>query len=79
MCEYKLLFIIIQIASLDLQIDQAVYELYSLTQEEIRIVEGSFDSLTTFSRSPKKNSEQAEWICMHLVSSLPPSPTKNYS
>ncbi|MDO9028718.1 MAG: hypothetical protein Q7U68_07690, partial [Candidatus Roizmanbacteria bacterium] len=29
-----------QIASLDRQIDQSVYELYGLTEEEIRIVEG---------------------------------------
>lgn len=30
----------IQIESLDRQIDEAVYELYGLTEEEIRIVEG---------------------------------------
>jgi len=30
----------IQIEALDRQIDEAVYELYGLTEEEIRIVEG---------------------------------------
>jgi len=36
----KLLAPLRQIAATDRQIDQLVYELYGLTEEEIRIVEG---------------------------------------
>ena len=37
-----------QIQSSDQQIDLLVYELYGLTDRDIRIVEGSIDSLTPF-------------------------------